>query len=77
MQQALQVELSTGSTSEPDLEAEIARLRREHRELKARLSELNSRLRLSVEEQMERKTIQKLKLLKKDQLLQLESRLRN
>lgn len=54
--------------------AEVQRLEREHNELKARLSELNSRLYLSPEEEIERKTIQKLKLLKKDQLAYLTAR---
>jgi predicted transcriptional regulator len=60
-----------------DLSQEIERLKREHRELKARLSELNSRLHLSIDEEIERKKIQKLKLLKKDQLLMLEAKLHN
>jgi hypothetical protein len=54
-------------------DAELARLEREHRELKARLSELNSRLYLSPEEQVERKMIQKLKLAKKDRLALLSA----
>ena len=40
-----------------DLQQQIERLKREHRELKARLSELNSRLHLSIDEEIERKTI--------------------
>ncbi len=60
-----------------DLSQEIERLKREHRELKARLSELNSRLHLSIDEEIERKKIQKLKLLKKDQLLMLEAKPHN
>lgn len=48
--------------------AEAERLRREHNELKDRLSELNSRLFLSPNEELERKTIQKLKLAKKDRI---------
>lgn len=55
------------------VQAEVERLEREHNELKARLSELNSRLYLSPEEEIERKTIQKLKLLKKDKLAYLTS----
>lgn len=51
--------------------AEADRLRREHSELKARLSELNSRLYLSPQEQIERKTLQKLKLAKKDRIAAL------
>jgi len=56
-----------------DIDAEYTRIDREHRELKARLSELNSRPYLSAQEQIERKTIQKLKLAKKDRLAQLEA----
>jgi hypothetical protein len=55
------------------LEAELERLRHEHHELKARLSELNSRLYLAPEEEVERKTIQKLKLSKKDRISALEA----
>lgn len=55
-------------------EGEVERLEREHRELKARLSELNSRLYLSPEEEIERKTIQKLKLAKKDRMALLSQR---
>lgn len=62
----------TGARSDdPGVQAEIERLKREHQELKARLSELNSRLYLSPEEEVERKTIQKLKLQKKDRLAAL------
>jgi hypothetical protein len=53
-------------------QAELLRLRREHGELKARLSELNGRLYLSTEEEVERKTIQKLKLQRKDRIAALE-----
>lgn len=53
------------------VQAEAERLRREHSELKARLSELNSRLYLSPAEELERKTLQKLKLAKKDRLAAL------
>lgn len=56
---------------QPGLMAELERLRREHGELKARLSELNSRLFLSPGEEVERKTIQKLKLIKKDRIAAL------
>lgn len=50
---------------------EWARVDREHRELKARLSEFKSRRYLSPDEEVERKTMQKLKLAKKDRLMQL------
>lgn len=59
---------------EASTEGEVERLEREHRDLKARLSELNSRLYLSPEEEVERKTIQKLKLAKKDRIAVLSSR---
>ena len=69
MQNATRVQAEEAEASLTD--AELVRLEREHRELKARLSELNSRLYLSAEEQVERKKIQKLKLAKKDRLAQL------
>jgi hypothetical protein len=53
------------------IQTEADRLRREHTELKARLSELNSRLYLSPAEELERKQLQKLKLAKKDRLAAL------
>jgi uncharacterized protein len=53
------------------IQSEAERLRREHSELKARLSELNSRLYLSPAEELERKQLQKLKLAKKDRLAAL------
>lgn len=63
----------TGVVDAVRVRAEVERLEREHSELKARLSELNSRLYLSPEEEVERKTIQKLKLLKKDRLALLSA----
>ena len=54
-----------------DIEAEVNRLQTIHRELKARLSDLNSRLYLSPDEQVERKRLQKLKLATKDQIARL------
>lgn len=68
MENVVRVDQSTGLSRESDSRSEIERLHREHNELKARLSELNSRLYLSPEEEVERKTIQKLKLQKKDRL---------
>ena len=50
---------------------EVTRLRREHADLEARLDALNGRLYLSAEEELERRRLQKLKLLKKDRLLSL------
>lgn len=54
-----------------DIDGEVTRLRAVHRELKARLSELNTRLYLNPEEQVERKRLQKLKLATKDQIARL------
>jgi hypothetical protein len=69
MENVVRVDQSTGvSRTSEDTRSEVERLHREHNELKARLSELNSRLYLSPEEEVERKTIQKLKLIKKDRL---------
>ncbi len=53
-------------------EAECERLKHEHNELKARLSELNGRLYLSPAEEVEKKTLQKLKLAKKDRIAALQ-----
>ena len=72
MENVVRVDQPTG-LSNNDTRSEIERLHREHNELKARLSELNSRLYLSPEEEIERKTIQKLKLQKKDRLALLTS----
>lgn len=55
-----------GSTFGP--EETIDRLREHHRDLERRLLELDSHVFLSVQEQLERKRIQKLKLLCKDQI---------
>ena len=46
----------------------IERLRREHRELETKISELEGHLALSPQEEMERSHLKKLKLLKKDQI---------
>lgn len=62
-------------TQEPSPAASLAeaeRLKREHKELKARLAELNSRFYLSPAEEVERKTLQKLKLATKDRIAALE-----
>ncbi|MFO0724509.1 MAG: hypothetical protein U1E65_12040 [Myxococcota bacterium] len=50
---------------------EADRLQREHSELELRLSELNSRLYLSPQEQLERNMLKKLKLAKKDRIAAL------
>ena len=55
----------------PGLSDEAERLRREHSELQARLEELDNRLYLTPQEEFERKTIQKLKLQKKDRIAAL------
>ncbi len=52
-------------------QSERDRLQREHEELKARLRELDGRLYLSPAEEVERKTLQKLKLAKKDRIATL------
>ena len=62
---------STANDAKIDIEAEVSRLQTVHRELKARLSDLNSRLYLSPDEQVERKRLQKLKLATKDQIARL------
>jgi hypothetical protein len=53
------------------VQSEAERLKREHSELKARLAELDRRVYLSPEEEVERKQLQKLKLAKKDRLAAL------
>ena len=55
----------------PKLSDEAHRLQQEHSELQARLQELDNRLYLTPQEEFERKTIQKLKLQKKDQIAAL------
>lgn len=77
MEQTRAVDTDSAKSIGFDLDHEIERIKREHRELKARLSELNSRLHLSIDEEIERKKIQKLKLLKKDQLQMLEAKRSN
>jgi hypothetical protein len=53
--------------------AMIAQLRTEHLKLEQRLEKLNAQLTLTPAEQLEKKEIQKLKLLKKDQMNALEN----
>ncbi|MEW5911656.1 MAG: DUF465 domain-containing protein [Thermodesulfobacteriota bacterium] len=50
---------------------ELARLWAEHLELEGRLEDMNSRLYLSPEEQVERKRLQKLKLAGRDRIEQI------
>ncbi len=64
---------SSADNSPIDIEAEVSRLQEVHRELKARLSDLNSRLYLSPDEQVERKRLQKLKLATKDRIVRLRA----
>jgi hypothetical protein len=54
-------------------QAMLVQLRAEHLQLEKRLKLLNSRLTLTSEERIEKKEIQKLKLLKKDQMNVLEN----
>lgn len=72
MEHRTQVDLS-GVNPDISRRSEIERLEREHRELKKRLSELNERRYLSPAEEVEKKTLQKLKLAKKDRLAVLVS----
>jgi len=53
----------------------IEKLKGEHADLKKRVQELYERPYLSPEEQMEAKTLQKMKLLKKDAIAALEAKL--
>ncbi|MBI3072948.1 MAG: YdcH family protein [Deltaproteobacteria bacterium] len=55
-------------------EVNVDQLRAEHSDLERKLEELNAHIYLTPEEQIERKRIQKLKLLKKDQIQMLVSR---
>lgn len=56
-----------------DARAEHERLRREHGELESRLEDLKGRVYLSATEEIEKKTLQKLKLAKKDRMAELEA----
>ncbi len=57
-----------------DAQAAIERLRGEHAELERRLFELDRRAYLTPDEHVERVTIKKLKLQKKDQMLLMQVR---
>lgn len=62
--------------SSPDeIRKNIEKLRTEHAELKRRVKELHERPYLSPDEQLEAKTLQKMKLLKKDAIATLEAKL--
>ena len=56
-----------------DLRSRITQLKSDHQALKAQLLELRGRPYLSVEEQIEIRTLQKMKLMKKDSLAMLLS----
>lgn len=63
----------TSTPSEHDNAELLARLRGEHALLESRIEAYNNRLYLSAREQMERKRLQKMKLLTKDRIHQLQS----
>ena len=65
---------STGSSeaTPTNINEELTRLVREHRDLESRLEALDSEVYLTPDEQLERKRIQKLKLKKKDRIHQLK-----
>ena len=62
-----------GPATVEDARAEHLRLKREHGELETRLEELKQRVYLSAAEEVEKKTLQKLKLAKKDRIVELEN----
>lgn len=57
------------------ISAAIEKLRSEHDALKAKVNALRSRPYLSPEQQLEARTLQKIKLLKKDAIAALEAKL--
>jgi uncharacterized protein YdcH (DUF465 family) len=59
-----------------DKNQELASLWAEHLELEKKLEDMNQRLYLSTEEQMERKQLQKLKLAGRDRIEQILTALR-
>jgi hypothetical protein len=68
----------TGQAEQLDLsgiQENIDKLKHEHAELKRKVKELHARPYLSPEEQLEAKTLQKMKLLKKDAIAALEAKL--
>lgn len=58
-----------------DIRANIEKLRKEHEELKRKVKALHNRSYLSPEQQVEARTLQKMKLLKKDSIAALEAKL--
>ncbi|MBU1275110.1 MAG: DUF465 domain-containing protein [Proteobacteria bacterium] len=59
-----------------DNDPELAKLWAEHLEMEKKLDDMNQRLYLSTEEQMERKRLQKLKLAGRDRIEQILTELR-
>ncbi|MFH1808016.1 MAG: hypothetical protein ABIJ09_04685 [Pseudomonadota bacterium] len=63
-------------SDDPDkIRAAIDQLKTEHAELKRRVDHLHDRPYLSPDEQLEAKTLQRMKLLKKDAIAVLEAKL--
>lgn len=58
-----------------EIRASIEKLRNEHDELKRKVKNLRERPFLSPEQQVEARTLQKMKLLKKDSIAALEAKL--
>ena len=69
--------MDASKDSVADPRAEIARLQREHHELERQLEDLVHRVHLTPEEELEVRRIKHLKLLKKDRIQLLRSRLRS
>jgi len=67
--------VAADTSNSAEISQSIERLKEEHAELKRRVKELHARPYLSPEEQMEAKTLQKMKLLKKDAIAALEAKL--
>ncbi|BEQ16251.1 YdcH family protein [Desulfoferula mesophila] len=59
-----------------DNDPELAKLWAEHQEMEKKLDDMNQRLYLSTEEQIERKRLQKLKLAGRDRIEQILGTLR-
>ncbi|MBL6975763.1 MAG: YdcH family protein [Deltaproteobacteria bacterium] len=65
----------TPTTSEPTPQARLDELRKEHRDLDAKITDLTSRPYLTAQDQMEVAGLKKLKLRKKDEILTMASKL--
>lgn len=63
------------AASPVEIQQSIDKLKAEHAELKRRVQELHARPYLSPDEQLEAKTLQRMKLLKKDAIAVLEAKL--